>query len=148
MGNMHPLFSSILDSAAQAPIQIERAAYVSRLIRMDWSFEFADDGAVYRQGKAELAALMAIREAIDADHALWNKHAPHQYMVLKDVHSFKDFTGNAPVTVEWIAGESGPVVIAVVVETPSGPRSIQQDIKPEALARYQAAAMKAAQVAA
>jgi hypothetical protein len=145
MSCLHPIFASILASAEQAATQIERTQYVSRLAKMDWAFEMADDGAVYRKGRAELADLMKLREAIDADHQLWNRHAPSRYRTVQDVCTFQDFAGNAPATVEWIAGYSGPLVIAVVVDTTGGPRSIHNDLSRDALARYQA---KAEQIAA
>jgi hypothetical protein len=145
IGNLHPLFSSILASAAQVPEQVARAEYVSRLTKMDWAFEIADDGAVYRKGRAELSDMMKLRESIDADHQLWNRHAPSRYRTVQDVCTFQDFAGNAPATVEWIAGYSGPLVIAVVVDTTGGPRSIHNDLSRDALARYQA---KAEQIAA
>lgn len=50
------------------------AAYVEALRDHDWSFEYSDDGAVWRRGRAELLHLRAEQAALDADFAIWNRH--------------------------------------------------------------------------
>lgn len=136
-GGLHPVFAGILAQAANVPVQIERAQYVSRLCKMDWGFEQSSCGDAYRRGKAEFAALKALRDRIDPGHELWNRHAPEWVHVAQPVHTFRDFTGKAPVLVEWMHTPLGPRMIAVVVETSDGPHSIQQDLSPAALKRYQ-----------
>lgn len=66
-------------AADQAALPVRRARYVSALIRMDWSFEFSDDHAVWQRGRDELTRLRAERDAIDPDRALWNQHAHPNY---------------------------------------------------------------------
>lgn len=136
--HLHPIFAGILAQAAAVPSQVRRAEYVSRLLRMDWQFEHAP-AEQWRKGRAELEALQKLREEIDAQHVLWNRHAAAEYCTHDHVRSFKDFTGHAPVTVEWSEIDGAPRVIAVVIEiTGVGPRSITPDLTPECLARYQA----------
>ena len=135
---LHPVFAAILQQAAEAPLQIRRAQYVSRLARMDWQFEHAA-AEQWRKGRAELDALQKLRSELDAQHVLWNRHAPAEYCTHDHVRTFKDFTGHAPVTVEWSEVDGVPRVIAVVAEVAGvGPRSITPDLTPECLARYQA----------
>ena len=135
---LHPIFAGILAQVAAVPSQVRRAEYVSRLLRMDWQFEHAA-AEQWRKGRAELDALQKLREELDAQHVLWNRHAAPDYCTHDHVRSFKDFTGHAPVTVEWSEIDDVPRVIAVVIEvTGVGPRSITPDLTPECLARYQA----------
>jgi len=134
---LHPTFNAILAGVQAMPVQIARAQYVGRLAAFDWTHEQADDMSVVRRGRAELAELRKLREQLDPDHALWNRHAPEWMHTVTTVHTFKDFTGKAPVTVEWVATIHGPRVIAVVVETPQGPCAIQEALRPEVMDRYQ-----------
>lgn len=135
--HLHPVFAEIIASAAAMPAQVERAAYVSRLLKMDWAYAQSDDGAVYRAGVSELAALKELRARLDPGHEIWNRHAPEWAHEQQAVHTFRDFTGNAPVVVEWVSTELGPRVIAVVVETAGGPHAITADLSSAALDRYQ-----------
>lgn len=135
--HMHPVFAGILQQAVQAPQQISRAQYVSRLLRMDWQFEHAA-AEQWRKGRAELDALITLRQELDAQHVLWNRHVPPEYRTNDHVRAFKDFTGHAPVTVEWSEIDGAPRVIAVVIEVSGiGPRSITPDLTAECMARYQ-----------
>lgn len=76
--NVHPIFGAILQQAAELPVQVRRADYVSRLIRMDWAFEHAD-GDVYRRGRDELIALRQLQVELDPTASHWNKYAVGQY---------------------------------------------------------------------
>lgn len=134
---MHPVFAGILAQAASVPVQIECALYVARLRKMDWGFEQSSCGDTYRRSKAEFAALKDLRDRLDPGHELWNRHAPEWVHVAQPIRTFKDFTGKAPVVVEWMHTPLGPRVIAVVVETSDGPHSIQDDLSAAALKRYQ-----------
>lgn len=113
---MHPLIAGILSQAAQLPIQVRRADYVSQLIRFDWQFEHAP-AEQWRRGRDGLKELVALRAELDPTHRIWNRHAPEQYRTLPTtVRAFKDFTGPEPVTVEWAEINGQPRVIAVVVQ--------------------------------
>jgi uncharacterized protein (DUF58 family) len=118
------------------PLPMRRAEYVSRLARLGFFFEHG--GACDHMARDEVARLKLIRAEIDADGDLWNKHAPLRFQDKYPIHTFCDFTGHSPVTVEWVRYPQGPKVIAVVVETNRGPKTIHQDLNAEALARYQA----------
>ena len=50
--------------------------YRRALDRMDWEFEFADDGQVYRRGRAALEALYDMQADVDQDGAIWRSVAP------------------------------------------------------------------------
>jgi hypothetical protein len=52
------------------------AAFLTALRKHDWHYEHADDGAVWRRGNAERAALLIERAAVDSDGLLWNLYAP------------------------------------------------------------------------
>lgn len=135
---LHPIFAGILAQAAAVPTQVRRAEYVSRLARMDWQFEHAP-AEQWRKGRAELDALQKLREELDAQHVLWNRHAAAEYCTHDHVRTFKDFAGTHPVTVEWSEIQGRPRVIAVVIEGSAGaPLPVTQAITPELLARYQA----------
>lgn len=77
--NLHPTFAAILGSVEAQTQQLKRAAFVARLARMDWSFEFCDDARVYRKGVADLAALRLEQLDVDPTAQLWNKHVPEIY---------------------------------------------------------------------
>lgn len=72
---LHPVFAGILATVEQAPLQLKRAQYVARLIKMDWGFEFADDGNAWRRGRDELVALRQMQAEVDPAGELWDKHA-------------------------------------------------------------------------
>src|SRR5690606_4938923 len=77
--NLHPIFAGILNQAAEAPVQVRRAEYASRLARMDWSFEYSDCGNTYCRGRAELYALMQLQIELDPTASIWNRNATEQY---------------------------------------------------------------------
>ena len=87
--HLHPLSAGLLAPFAGAAMQpqpvgtlatgeaaIKRAAYVSALVKMDWSYEFSDDGRVWAAGRDALAALRAMQAEIDPTGELWLRHAP------------------------------------------------------------------------
>lgn len=77
--NLHPTFAAILGTVEAQTQQLKRAAFVARLVRMDWSFEFCDDARTYRKGVAELAALRLEQLDVDPTAQLWNKNVPEIY---------------------------------------------------------------------
>lgn len=131
----HPAFAGTLAAVEQAPVQLRRAEYVSRLIRMDWEYESADMHAAVVRGRAELAALKVAREELDADHALWKRHAPEWAWPEVPVRTFKDFAGECPVTVEWVHTMHGPRLLAVVVDLARDVKRIDQALSPEVMQR-------------
>lgn len=114
---VHAVFAGILADAASIPLQLRRAQYVSRLARMDWDFEHSDDGAVTRRGREDLAMLRQLQRELDPDHVLWQRHAPEWMWPTPPVHAFQDFTGPAPVTVEWLRTVHGARLLSVFVDT-------------------------------
>lgn len=118
------------------PLELRRADYVSRLARLGWWFDVGDTGCD-QMGRDELERLKLIRADIDPDGELWNKHAPPRFQDAYEVRTFKDFTGACPVTVEWALYPQGAKVVAVVVETAAGPKTIHTELSIGALARYQ-----------
>lgn len=74
-----PSLADLLGNLEGQAQQLKRAAFVTRLARMDWSFEYTDDGRVYRKGVAELAALRLEQLDTDPTAQLWNKHVPEIY---------------------------------------------------------------------
>ena len=77
--NVHPIFAAVLQQAAELPVQVRSADYISRLIRMDWAFEFSDDGDAYRRGRDELIALRQLQIELDPTASHWNKYAQGVY---------------------------------------------------------------------
>lgn len=75
------VFGPILSSIQSAPDTLRMAAYVSALKRMDWQFEFSDDGRVYREGRNSLEVLRHEQRQVDPQGALWNQYAPDIYKV-------------------------------------------------------------------
>jgi hypothetical protein len=78
---LHPVFAGILADIQAQPEQIKRAGYIAALRCHDWTFEYSDDGTVYRAGLASLRRLQALQEEIDADGAIWNREAPEGFKV-------------------------------------------------------------------
>ena len=81
--NLNPLIAAIcaahlapatspqpVGALATGDAAIKRAAYVSALVKMDWSYEFSDDG------RDALAALRAMQAEVDPTGELWLRHAP------------------------------------------------------------------------
>lgn len=63
--------------ADYAEFNEERLAdYRRALARMDWEFEFADDGQAYRKGRAALESLYDMQSEVDQDGAIWRSLAP------------------------------------------------------------------------
>lgn len=52
-----------------------RARYERLLAQHDWSYEYSDDGATWRQGAAERAMLQALARDIDPERKLWQEYA-------------------------------------------------------------------------
>jgi hypothetical protein len=52
------------------------AEYKQLLARMDWTYEFSDDGMRYRQGRDTLRQIRAMAPLVDADGALFNAARP------------------------------------------------------------------------
>jgi hypothetical protein len=137
MNAPHPIVQDVLDQAAGIHIVLRRADYVARLTRLGQWLDLSNaDGD--NMARDEESRLRIMRAELDPDGSLWAKHAPLRFQDKHTIHTFKDFTGNSPVTVEWARLPKGPQVIAVVVETTRGPKTIHNDLSAEALARYQA----------
>jgi hypothetical protein len=71
--NLSPAFAAAIRPFPVAP---ERLAYEQALRRFDWSFEFSDDGAVVRRGRAALAELREQQQRLDPRGAIWRAVAP------------------------------------------------------------------------
>ena len=52
-------------------------AYEEAISQFDWSFEFSDDGRVYRDGKAKLARLHELQAKVDPQGEMWNLYKPN-----------------------------------------------------------------------
>lgn len=76
-----PVIGALLSPALAQAVQARRAAYVAKLLRHDWSYEYSDCGASYERGRSERIDLLNDRAVIDPDCSLWNKHAPAEYRV-------------------------------------------------------------------
>lgn len=77
--HVHPAFASLLNGFASVPadaLAIQRATYVSLLVKQDWSAEFSDDGDVARRGRASLRELRMLQRELDPEFELWNRHVP------------------------------------------------------------------------
>lgn len=77
--NVHPIFAAVLQQAAELPVQVRRADYISRLIRMDWEYEHCDDEAVRRRWRGELINLRQLQVGLDPTASHWNKYAQGVY---------------------------------------------------------------------
>lgn len=114
MSSVHPLIAGILDQSAQLPAQVRRAEYVSRLIRMDWQFEFADDARPYRAGRDELMALRQLQIELDPTAQLWNRHVPAQYRATRMV-SVKCKTADGAISTTWITTNAPNIDVSAVM---------------------------------
>lgn len=65
---------AMLTGLAQQSDELKRAAYVSRLIRLDWGFD-AD----------KLQALRELQVELDPEGELWNRHAPLHFLITRSV---------------------------------------------------------------
>lgn len=82
--HLHPVFATILKGMEQVPVQVRRAGYVSRLMKMDWEFEFAP--RIQRnQGAEELKALYELQTELDPTAELWNRYAKPGYLITRSV---------------------------------------------------------------
>ena len=140
--NVHQAFAPVLAAitslpvAAEQPIEVRRAGYVARLARMDWQHQFSDSHAAVVAVRMELEALKALRDEVDPDHQLWERHAPEWAWASVPVHTLTDFAGDCPATVEWMATVHGPRLIAVVVDVVgAGPKRIDQALSQEVMKR-------------
>lgn len=133
--HVHPVMAEAISRAAAIPTQLRRADYVARLARLDRYVDLGPECS--HMVRDEEQRLRLVRAEIDPTGELWNKHAPIQFRDASQVHTFIDFTGTCPVTVEWVQHPTGVQVIAVVVEHAQGPKTIHQDLSIAALSRYQ-----------
>lgn len=108
--SVHPIFQGILGTIQQAPDQIRRAEYVSRLRRMDWQFEHAP-GEQWRRGRAELQALRELQTDLDPDAELWNRNAPFEYLITRSVKIVCDLPSGGR-EVKWIRTGMGDIDLA------------------------------------
>lgn len=83
--NVHPIFAAVLQQAAELPVQVRRADYISRLIKMDWEYEHSDDASVRRRWREELIALRQLQVELDPSASHWNKYAPGIYRATRFV---------------------------------------------------------------
>ena len=58
--------------------------YIDRLKSHDWYYAYADDGRVFRQGKAAEDTLVKLRKELDPDNSIWNEHAPEGYKIISE----------------------------------------------------------------
>lgn len=54
-------------------------AYACQLSNHDWTYEYSDDGRVWRAGKASQEALEVAQKQIDPDYVIWNRFAPEMF---------------------------------------------------------------------
>lgn len=76
MDNMHPAMIQALQGFAPPAESAEMAEYRKKLRQFDWSFEFSDDGEVYRRGRKALDELLALQAVLDPDGSIWIAMAP------------------------------------------------------------------------
>ena len=62
------------DAARRLHGDSPRARYERLLAQHDWSYEFSDDGAAWRQGSAERAMLQALARDLDPEQRLWKEY--------------------------------------------------------------------------
>ena len=48
--------------------------YVLGLQQKDWSYMMSDDGMVWRRGQVEHEKLFRVRERLDPEGVIWDKH--------------------------------------------------------------------------
>lgn len=85
--HVHPIFQQMLNTFAGAATSpqpvgalatgdaaIRRAAYVSALVKHDWSAGFSDDGRKHAEERIAYAKLREEQRAIDPDFEIWNRH--------------------------------------------------------------------------
>jgi hypothetical protein len=134
--HVDPVIAEVLNKAAAIPAEFLRADYVARLARLGLWCDLGDVGDSH-MARDEEGRLRILRAQIDPTGELWNKHAPMRFRDCHEVRMFKDFTDACPVTVEWVLYPQGAKVIAVVVDTVGGPKTIHNELSIGALARYQ-----------
>lgn len=76
---LHPLFSNILATQAQAAVATNNTLALDEYLRLlkahDWSFGFSEDYSVVRRGQAERMKLIELRAKLDPDGEIWNQFA-------------------------------------------------------------------------
>jgi hypothetical protein len=72
-----------LQTMAQAPLDLDITDpkvksgiqdYIDKLEAHDWYHEFSDDARAYTRGKQQRRELDSLRQHIDPDYGIWNKH--------------------------------------------------------------------------
>ena len=53
--------------------------YIAALKHHDWTFEYSDDGFMWRRGHDQLKALQAYASLADKDFSIWNANCPKGY---------------------------------------------------------------------
>lgn len=65
---------------ARTPEELaELTYYRTRLARKDWWYQMSDDSSVYRAGVLDNSELVAMRNRLDPDNAIWNQMAPKEF---------------------------------------------------------------------
>jgi hypothetical protein len=54
-------------------------SYINLLKAHDWSFEYSDDGSVWRAGRLALTTLRIAQKQFDPSGEVWNTYAPEGY---------------------------------------------------------------------
>lgn len=84
MTTLHPIFADMIRAFAAMPavlLEEQRSVYEAALIKHDWQFEFSDDHAHYTVSSAKHKRLKVLQTEVDADGAIWNRHAPKGYRI-------------------------------------------------------------------
>ena len=103
MDSVNPLIAQVLRTAAEIPMQLRRAEYVSRLLKMDWQFEHAP-AEQWRAGRDELAQLRRLQVEVDPTAKFWNLHAPESYKARQRVKvAITHLDGRRDVT--WVTSQ-------------------------------------------
>lgn len=59
--------------------------YRRALERHDWFFQYSDDHSVWTSGRANEAYIRGLQPTLDADGAIWNRHAPQEFRLVAKV---------------------------------------------------------------
>lgn len=76
-----PVIGAVLSPALAQAVEVRRAAYVAKLLRHDWFYDYCDCHASWERGRSERIDLLNDRAVVDPDCALWNRHAPVEFRV-------------------------------------------------------------------
>ena len=60
-------------------MEITMEEYARRLQTHDWFYDYSDDHSVWTKGSSERSDLYRIREDLDPNYEVWNKHAPEMF---------------------------------------------------------------------